>query len=722
MRTGTRRTTVLLASAVLTGATVAQATTIESWNRDNVVTDLPNWPPGVEPTHTPGVTYDSTLFTGTDRVASDGAVIWKEGAVIAPGAQVLTESPGVGDNCIITSGTNRAVPGQIPKTCTDQFQSAKRVKLEARAAGTGTVATDGIELTDGKPLDMVFTVNDADTTERAYRVFKKYINATGERTAGFVVELGFGTGDDFVASQTGDGLRFSPRQQGQNPNIPAFEPLPFFSMPPGDSELGSLMSAGLFGDAADNRNRTIDGYFGLPAGVPAWTDPACDTDPSGTGRSYYDLVVRTEDRIETVGDVQGLHSCLFGNMLPQGSLPLGYFWDADGDPVTDADTIADWDGSGRSPACGGDGTTLDPDKACWQTYVVLDTDPTSATYGWPVLDDTGNFTRPANPPVAVPPEVVQYWVANPDTGDGVTPFFFITELDDMGLVNNNYWITVEAIDAWPTYNPVSGTATFTMRTSNVGEGGGPFSAPWLATLPDELDPEPAASDVAVTAFTANGDSPATVAEGDEVEIAVTVATADGQPTASGQVVGEATAPDGKVIASFFGVFSDLDAGSPQTLSFNWLVEDPTGLPESATWTVTVFPDGGDPNSGDNTATLDVTIGAAPTVDVALTVLDVPGNAKSGGTYAGSITVANVSNTAASGSVEVTANGEAVASFTFTGLQAGAEEIFDFAWTAPMVDRKLSVNWTATVSAVGDDNPDNDGVAFTTKVTPGGRNP
>lgn len=211
---------------------------------------------------------------------------------------------------------------------------------------------------------------------------------------------------------------------------------------------------------------------------------------------------------------------------------------------------------------------------------------------------------------------------------------------------------------------------------------------------------------------------------DEAELAVTVGTITGQPTACGQVVGEAkvTVQDGKVIASFFGVFSDLAADSPKTLSFNWLVQDPTGLPESATWTVTVFPDGGDPNTGDNTATLGVTIGAAPAVDVALAALDVPANAKSGRTYAGSITVANVSDTAASGSVDVTANGEAVASFTFAGLQAGAEEIFDFPWTAPMVDRKLSVNWTATVSAVGDDNPDNDGVAFTTKVTPGGRNP
>lgn len=212
------------------GLTRVGAETIDSWNPDNVVADLPDFPL-VDPSHTPGVTYDSTLFTNTDRVGTSGAVIWKEGPVVAPGPQLLTDSPNPGNNCIIARGTNRAVPGAIPKARTDELQSAKRVNLDARAAGTGIITPDAITLSDGKPLDMVFNISAADATDRAYRVFKKFINNTIERTDGFVVALGFGAGGALQPSITGDGLRFSPRQQGQTPKIPVFDPLPSFSAP-----------------------------------------------------------------------------------------------------------------------------------------------------------------------------------------------------------------------------------------------------------------------------------------------------------------------------------------------------------------------------------------------------------------------------------------------------------------------------------------------------------
>jgi hypothetical protein len=695
-----------VAAALILGPAAASSTGIDSWNRDNAVTDLPHWPPGVEPSHVPGVTYDSILFTDTSKLESNGAVIWKEGAVIAPGADVLTGSPGPGDNCIITSGTNRAVPGSIPKTCTDEFQSAKRVKLEARKPST--IAPDGN--LDGKPLDMVFDVSDADGVARTYRVFKKYINATGQRMDGFIVQLGFGTGDAFIPSTTGDGLKFTPRKRGQSPTIQDFHPLPFYSEPPGDSDLGSLMSAGLFGDAADNQNRTIDGYFGLPDNVAPWTDPTCEPDPSGTGRSYYNLVVRTEDSIETLGDVQGLHFCLFGNMLPQGQLPLGYFWDPDGDPVTDADTIADWDGSGESPACGG--------TPCWQTYVVLDVDPASPTYGDPVLDANGNFTRPANPPVAVPQHVIDFWVANPEpvVYDPANPiqFYFITELDDMGLVNNNYHITVESIEQWPTYNTTSATATFTMRTSNVGEGAA-FTAPWLASLPPELAPPPAPSDVAISL-----DVAATVDARSEVPLGVTLSTAAGQPAASGHLSGQAIDPaTDKVVASLYGEFTDLAAGASQAFTFNWLVDDPTGLPAQVIWSVTASVDGGDPNPADNTAEALVLInGGAIAVDLDIGYLYIDDRVRVDETSRMKIYLTNHGPDIASGEVRVIgtdSRGRTVATFSeaFSNLAADDWDRVSFIWTAP--SKATTIEWLVSVSAEGDSDLSNNTATASTTV-------
>ena len=703
-----------VAVALILGSGTAAAATIDGWNRDNVVTDLPNWPADLEPTHMPGVTYDSTIYTDTNKLTTNGAVIWKEGAVVAPGATVLTESPGPGDNCIITSGTNRAVPGSIPKTCTDEFQSAKRVKLETRSPGSGSLASNGITLVDGKPLDMVFNVSDPDGVARAYRVFKKYINATGQRMAGFVVELGFGIGDSFVPSSTGDGLKFTPRQRGQSPVIPDFSPLPFYSTAPGDSDLGSLMSAGLFGVAADNQNRAIDGYFGLPDGVEPWTDPTCNPDPSGTGRSYYDLVVRTEDRIETVGDVQGLHYCLFGNMLPQGQLPLGFFWDPDGDPVTDADTIADWDGTGTSPAC--DGTP------CWQTYVVLDTDPSSPTYGDPVLDATGNFTRPDNPPVAVPEDVIAYWVTHPEPAvyDPADPvqFYFIAELDDMGLVNNNYHITVESIGQWPTYDAASASATFTMRTSNVGEGQN-FTAPWLETLPvelEQLEPSPLPSDVSVAL-----DVAAAVDAETDVPLGVTVTTAAGQPSASGQVSGKAIDPaTGKVVASLYGEFADLAAGTSQTFTFDWLVNDPTGLPDLVIWSVTATVDGGDPNPADNTAEAVVQInGGAMAVDLHIAYFYVDDKVTVNERSRMKIYLTNLGPDPASGEVNVIgtdSRGRTVATFSeaFSNLAADDWDRVSFTWKAP--SRATTIYWVVKVTAEGDTDLSNNTASATTKVS------
>ena len=530
-------------AALILGAGAASSTTIDSWNHENVTVD-----PGP---YVVGETYDSTVFTDSTKSTTNGAIIWKEGSVVAPGAQVLTDSPtGSGRNCIITTGTDRSDPTSPPKTCSDAFQSAKRVKTDARVPGTS--------------IDLVFDVSQADTTSRTYRVFQKYINSILRRMDAYSIELGFGTGDAFVASTSGDGLAFTARDGS---------PVPANSTPPGDSDLGSLMSAGLFGDAIYNENVNRDGYFYVPdAQMFDLTGNLCATDPSGTGRSYYNLTA-SEDRIETDGSVQGLHYCLFGNMLGQDQLPHGYFYDEDGNPDTDATTVANWNGAG------------------WETYVLID-----PVTGVPQFDTTGNYLRPDNPPVPVPDNVVAQWCNHTDTGDGSTPFYFVTLLDDMGLTNNNYHINVADNLA---------SATFTLRVTNTGEDI-VFDPPWLATLPPEIDPtyvcptvEPTvAVDVDITRF--DVDSKVSVKERSRIKVYL---KNYGPDVAAGSVTVVGTDSNGDTVADLSAGFSDLAVNDRERISFNWTA------PREATvinWVATVTADG-DTDLSNNTATATTTV-------------------------------------------------------------------------------------------------------------------
>ena len=534
----------LWSNGVLSGAltlsilSAAQATSIDSWNLGNVTVD--------EGPYTAGDTYNSVVYTDTDKIVTNGAIIWKEGSVVAPGAQVLTDSPeGSGRNCIITTGTNRADPTSPPKTCGDAFQSAKRVKTDARVPGTS--------------MDLVFDVSATDTTSRTYLVLQKYINSILERIDGFTIELGYGTGDNFVPSTAGDGLAFTSADGS---------PVPAESIPPGDSNLGSLMSGGLFGDADFNTSTNTDGYFYLPQDVVIGLDGnPCITNPSGTGRSYYDLVAG-EDRIQTVGNVQGLHYCLFGSMLGQSQLPYGYFFDADGDAATDAMTVGNWNGS------------------AWETYVLID-----PITGLVQLDAVGNYLRPADPPVVVPDSVVAQWCNAKDTGDGVTPFYFVAVLDDMGLTNNNYHITVsEAL----------GSDTFTLRITNTGEGN-PLETPWLTTLPPEVlgEPcgatdEPAATyDVALKEMDAPDDT-----ETDKTSEVTVKLINYGPELASGLVTLVGTDSDGATVAAFSAGFSDLEIEDEMEIKFDWTAPSE---PTLVSWLATLLAEG-DSNPDNNSLT------------------------------------------------------------------------------------------------------------------------
>jgi hypothetical protein len=181
----------------------------------------------------------------------------------------------------------------VGANCEGPFQSDKRVKMLATDVGT---------------IDLVFDAT-PDSEINSYQLFHRLINSTPQRLSGFTVELGFGLGADFVRSGLGDGLSFDLTVKLGPNNLPAY----------------SQFSFGLFGDAAQNPNFDLDGFF-------------------ATQRAGFNLVAG-EDLITTAG-LYGPYESLFGlGMLNTASVPEGYFWDNDGDPLTDPLLMAWFNGT-----------------------------------------------------------------------------------------------------------------------------------------------------------------------------------------------------------------------------------------------------------------------------------------------------------------------------------------------------------------------------------------
>ncbi len=291
---------VLIGGALSSLAGPALATSITGWNTDNVV--VPTGP------FTPDVTYFSTVYDrdvtgGTAGAITNGRIAFTPPEATAPGLTVQT-APATTGNCILaSSGT----------TCDGPFQSGKRFKQQATNKGA---------------IDLVFDMENDDNTA-PYRVFHRLVNLTGQDIGSFSVELGFGVGDQFRRSTAGDGLAFGfgDGTFGANDTLVPFTQFPF----------------GLFGDASTNPNFDIDGFFAAE-------------------RTGFDLAI-TEDIILS-DDFYGPYEELFGDWLSQGDVPLGYFWDNDGDPATDAILMAWINGDGdieqRREEDGSDPSTIAP--------------------------------------------------------------------------------------------------------------------------------------------------------------------------------------------------------------------------------------------------------------------------------------------------------------------------------------------------------------------------
>lgn len=191
------------------------------------------------------------------------------------------------DNCIAAAGS---------ASCNTEFQSGKRFKLDR---------------TGFDPIDLVFNVSGDSLgaeNDGLYRVFQKYGNNSDSALTGYSISLGFGLGTEFVSSSAGDGLGFID-----------------FGADPKESEFSSQFSQGLFGPVDDRRDRA-QGYFSAE-------------------RSGFNLDLVTEDLFETNGLFGGQngYEALFGNWMPYSMVPDGYYYDNDGDPLTDGILMAHYD-------------------------------------------------------------------------------------------------------------------------------------------------------------------------------------------------------------------------------------------------------------------------------------------------------------------------------------------------------------------------------------------
>jgi len=194
------------------------------------------------------------------------------------------------------------------KQCNDPFHTSKRFKRVSRNF-EGSV-------------DLVFDISIGDPADAVYRILEKYENLTPGRVAGFTVQIGTGTADGFAASTTGDGLAFTSRDGSPPPatNTGGAEGI----------NLDTLFAFGLFGDQATNNNQTLDGYY----------------DPFNRARFFLSA---GEDEIATTSispNIAGLYGGTVGTWLARSQAPFAFFFDNDGDPLTDPITIADWGGTG----------------------------------------------------------------------------------------------------------------------------------------------------------------------------------------------------------------------------------------------------------------------------------------------------------------------------------------------------------------------------------------
>ena len=336
---------------------------------------------------TPEETYFSTIFTDINKINSNGAVSWVESDVQAPGFSIVNDDEVNMSHCFMTSGVNPD-DGTI-KQCSDPFQSSKRIKLNSNKAGT--------------EIDLVFDVNAIMGATNTYRILEKYLNVTNFTMSDIKIELGFGTANGFVPAVSDIGLDFSDNEG----NIWLVETVT------GDVNslsLDALFPFGLFGDAKNDPNHSIDGYF----------------DPNNRARFHLSA---TRGIIQSTGISANYHD-LIGDFMSKSQVLEGIFFDYDDDEETEAATIAHFTDIG---------------------WISFRTDQFWADVGMtpPALNLDGTIIE----------STINAWLSD--------PLFETGSIEDLANLNLNYHVSIGDISLWPTYDSNFMTAQFTLRISSI---------------------------------------------------------------------------------------------------------------------------------------------------------------------------------------------------------------------------------------------------------------
>ena len=362
-------------------------------------------------------TYKGAVDDGQGKVTAHvGGKTWPVGE--PPGIKVvhgdLDVKEGRPVNCLMTTsylegGTlDLALP--TPTICSSDFQTHKRFKV-AMAPGS----------LEGKGVDLVFKVSPSEGSVD-YQVFQKINNYTDSRLEGFEVQLGVGLGADFQRASVA----------GLSEALALSIPAEMY-----DPEDIATFSHGLFGPA--DKHFPEDGFFGAErAGF--FTELAPFTGQTGIG----DLLASTTTLGSNYAQVppETGPAEQFGPWLPSTWIPLGYFFDDDGNPETDASLMAFW---GESSAGSGEFTWMQ-----------------------------GNAQGFA----PVPEADLALWEADPAYSTD-----FIEDLLNLSL---NYVLTVGTVDAsWPTWQAESETATFTLRFVPIADSSTLGAPTYMGNIPGE---------------------------------------------------------------------------------------------------------------------------------------------------------------------------------------------------------------------------------------------